>query len=212
MGNHQIQSVTEEVDLGITIDSKLTFQKHVSVQVNKAYRVLGLIKRTFTHKDKLSFIVLFTSLVRPLLEYGQVIWHPHFTGDEDKIERVQRRATKLIPEISHLSYEDRLKFQDLHSLYYRRRRGDMIQVYRIMHGLDKVSPDHFFIQTSNSVTRGHSMKLFHQTCRLNIRHKFFSLRIINDWNSLPEDVVTSANIDCFKRKLDKFWIEKRFSF
>lgn len=210
MGDHLLQSVTEETDLGIIMDKSLSFQKHVSVQVNKAYRMLGLIKRTFTHLDKLTLTVLFTSLVRPLLEYGQVVWHPHFIGDVLKIERVQRRATKMVSEISHLSYEDRLRTLDLYSLFYRRRRGDMIQVYRIMHGLDRVSPDQFFTRAPISATRGHSMKLFHPNCRLNIRLKFFSLRTINDWNSLPDSVVTCTTMNSFKRNLDKFWHEKRF--
>ena len=79
-------------------------------------------------------------MVRPHLEYGNVVWHPYLKKDVDLLERVQRRATKLIPVLSKLSYEGRLKEMDLPSLVYRRIRGDSIDIYKYLHGM----PSHFF--------------------------------------------------------------------
>ena len=87
--------------------------------------MLGLIRKTFTLNNKTTVPRLFTTMVRPHLEYGNVIWHPRYR-DKLEVEKVQRRATKLIPNISHLPYEDRLKVLNLPSLDFRRRRGDVM--------------------------------------------------------------------------------------
>ena len=70
-------------------------------------------------------------MVRPHLEFGNVAWSPRLEKDRNLIEGVQRRATKMVPEIKDLEYEERLKRMDLPSLRYRRARGDMIDTYKI---------------------------------------------------------------------------------
>ena len=99
-----------EKDLGVTVDEDLKFHKHIANAVNKASRMLGLIRKTFTLLDETTVPRLFTAMVRPHLEYGNVIWHPRYRGDKLEVEKVQRRATKLITSINHLPYENRLKF------------------------------------------------------------------------------------------------------
>ena len=101
-----------------------------------------------------------------------MIWHPRYRGDKLEVEKVQRRATKLIPSISHLPYEDRLKFVKLLSLDFRRWRGDMIHVFKIMNDMDRLDPNNFFVFPPNNNTRGHSQKLF----RLELRRNVFSQR------------------------------------
>ena len=76
---------------------------------------------------------LFTSLVRPHLEYGNVVWHPYLRKDIEAIEAVQHRATKMVPGLSKMSYEERLKKLDLPTLEYRRQRGDAIEAYKYLH-------------------------------------------------------------------------------
>ena len=83
-----------EKDLGILMDSELKFSKHVEEQVNKANRILGLIRRSYQHLDKESMKLLMTALVRPYLEFGNVVWAPRLQKDRLLIEGVQRRATK----------------------------------------------------------------------------------------------------------------------
>ena len=85
---------------------------------------------------------------------------PMFKNDKIIIETVQRRATRLVKCLKQLLYEDRLKTLGLPSLEYRRERSDMIQVYKIMHNIDKVDKDKFFTVNRYSATHGHSLKLF----------------------------------------------------
>ena len=91
--------------------------------------MLGIIKRNFSFINRDIFIKLYKSLVRPHLEYGQCIWSPYLIHCKKEIEKVQRRATKIVPGMNNLSYEERLIKLKLSSLNYRRMRGDLIQKY-----------------------------------------------------------------------------------
>ena len=109
-------------------------------------------------------MLLYTSLVRPILEYDNATWPVSFKKDIDKLERVQRRATGLLPHIRQLHYEDRLQILNLPSLDYRRVRGDMIEAYKFCH--DLYTDDCGILKMANSnITRGHNLKLSRLTCR-----------------------------------------------
>ncbi len=193
-----------ERDLGVNVDKDLKFSQHAEIQVNKANKILGLIRRSYDFLDGDSLKRLFVALVRPILEYGNVAWSPRFKKDRKLIERVQRRATKQVPELSNLSYEERLKRLELPTLSYRRARGDMIEVYKYLHGSYQASPDLLPLD-NNGKTRGHSLKLGKRYCRTSMRQSFFSYRVVDTWNALPADVVEAPNINCFKNRLDKVW-------
>ena len=102
--------------------------------IGKARRLLGLINKFFINLSPLTFPHLYKAIVRPCLEYGNIIWGPTYKVDEDLIEKVQRKATKLVPSIRHLSYEERLQCLGLPSLKYRRFCGDMIMTYNLLYG------------------------------------------------------------------------------
>jgi hypothetical protein len=139
--NGELQKLEESVvekDLGVYVDNKLSFHQHVNTSVNKATKILRVVKRTFTSRGKNIIRRLCTSLVRPTLEYEKVPRTTQYVGDMDKIERVQRRATKLCTEIKNLPYEKRLQELKLPSMYDRRERGDMIQVCKILKNKDMV--------------------------------------------------------------------------
>ena len=124
--------------------------------------------------------------------------------DIDKIERVQHRATKMIEGCSRLSYEERLKVTGLMTLEDRRKRGDMIEVFKFLKGINKSDSGQWFHITNNVRTRGHRLKLVKNRSKLDIRKNFFSQRVVNDWNSLPETVVDAESINSFKNRYDKF--------
>ena len=94
-------------------------------------------------------------MVRPHLEYGDVIWGPFYQADIRSVETIQRRATKLIPALKDLPYVDRMKNLGLPSLMYRRRRGDMIHMYKIMNGIVGIDNAKLFSPAKVSSTRGH---------------------------------------------------------
>ena len=162
----------------------LKFRDHVYYTVNKASRLLGLIRMTFSCIDKDTLPRPFTTLVRPHVEYGNIIWHPRYRIDKIQIKKIQRQATKLISHLRHLSYEERLQALKLPSLDFRRRCGDMIQVFKITNGLDRLDPEIFFLRAEGRYTRGHKDKLLMRHSRLEIRKNMFSQRIFQDWNSL----------------------------
>ena len=93
----KLEFITKEKDLGVIIDHKLNFSSHIVTQVKKANKMIGLIRRSYTHLDITSFRYFSNSLVRPRLEYCVSIWYPLLKKDEELIENVLLRATKLIP-------------------------------------------------------------------------------------------------------------------
>ena len=134
MNGTKLKQVTEEKDLGIIIDDELKFHKQSASATKKSNAILGLLKKSFTLLDKKTLPLLYKSQIRPHLEYGIVVWGPHYAEDIKSIEKVQRRATKLVPELKNLSYEERFCELNLPSLAHRRRRGDMIVTYKLMIG------------------------------------------------------------------------------
>ena len=122
------------------------------------------------------------------------------------LEDVQRRATKLLAHLRDKSYPERLRALSLPSLEHRRHRGDMIEVYKYINGFYKVdSPDLPLVHAGTRDLRGHTRKLLKVRSRLEVRSNFFSNRVVNTWNSLPDKVVTAPSLNCFKSRLDKFW-------
>ena len=193
-----------ERDLGVIVDSKLSFKQHVAQATLKANRILGVIRRSFDHLTPATFVQLYKSLVRPILEYGHSVWQPRHKRLCSDVEDVQRRATKLIASLKDKPYPERLATLKLPSLEYRRNRGDLIDVYKYIHGIYNTDRPQFQLFQGRD-TRGNSLKLAKRHCRLNVRSNFFSNRVITAWNSLPNSVVTAPSINAFKNRLDANW-------
>ena len=209
MNGKELEQVKEEKDLGILIDDQLKFHKQTAAAVKKANMVLGIVKKSFIHLDSTTLPLLYKSLVRPHLEYGNVIWGPYFKEDIKAVEKVQRRATKLVPNLREMSYEDRLRALKLPSLCHRRRRGDMVYTYKILTSKIDLMKEDFF-KTSHLKTRGHPYKLFKQHATKLPRTQNFSNRIINDWNQLPINTVKAETTNSFKEKIDDNWCEELY--
>ncbi len=203
-----LETTELEKDLGVHIDPSLKFSKHTEIQVNKANRILGLIRRSYQYLDCDCFKKLFTALVRPHLEYGIVVWAPRLEKDKNLIEGVLRRGTKLIPGMKDLSYEERLKKMDLPSMSYRRERGDMIEAYKYTH--DLYLTDQILHLDQDNTRRGHNFKLKKRYSRTSTRKHFFSFRVVDAWNYLPRTVVNAPSLNSFKARLDKIWTQNKF--
>ena len=124
-----IAKVAEERDLGLICDSDLNFTRRINDCIRKANQRVGLIRRGFMYLDEKSFLMLYKTLVRPILEYCSSVWYPMFKRDSEALKRVHRRATKVLCSLRDLSYPERLFKLKLPSLVYRSRRSDLIQVY-----------------------------------------------------------------------------------
>ena len=126
--------------------------------------------------------------------------------DEDKLEGVQRRATKVPLQLREEPYESRLKQLKLPTLKYRRKRSDILQGWRNVHGVDNIPESAFFERSDSGRTRGHSLK-FKKGVHIKSkqRGKAFSQRTVKTWNSLPDSVVTSDQINTMKSRLEKWW-------
>ena len=175
--------------------------------------MLGLIRRSYTYLDSQSLLKLYTSLVRPTLEYANAAWIPILrceSCDQILLENVRRRATKLIPDLRDRDYEDRLRTLKLPSLYYRRTRGDMIEAYTFTHSIYKTEQGPLQRET-NTTTRGHSHKLKKERCNTKTRANFFLHCITNRWNNLCDDVVTAPSLNSFKSRLDHQWYAYKYS-
>ena len=144
---------------------------------------------------------------------GVTVWSPYRIGDIDAVESVglQRRATRILPELRGLDYEARLRSLKLPTLTYRRLRGDVINVYKYIHGIYRLPlADNMFEMAQYGATRGHSFKLYKHQTRLILRKHFFSQRVVDVWNSLQDDVVTAPSLNMLKRRLDYHWRNETF--
>ena len=125
--------------------------------------------------------------------------------DIQLLEKVQQRATKWVKGFRNRSYSDRLKLLNLTTLEKRRKRGDLIEAFKIITEKEVIEPDSLFTIANNvHYLRGHKLRLYKQPCRLNLRKNFFTQRVVNDWNRLPSYVVKAPSINAFKNRLDEF--------
>lgn len=203
--NNDITKISTEKDISVVIE-KLSFADHIAEKINKASKLVGLIRRTFTHLVPVVFKVLYTAIMRPHLEYGNQVWYPHHIKDIEALENVQHRATKLVSSLKDLLYEERLRKLDLPTLAYRRSRGDEIKTFKIIiQRYDQEYTEGLFQMRENDMTRGNSKKIFKSRARLNLRKYSFPHRVVNNWNALPEWVVNSKTVFQFESGLNKVW-------
>ena len=127
-----LDSVDSYKDLGILFDTGLKFHQHASETALKANSVLACIRREFITLNESVLLPLYKSKVLPILEYGNVIWGPHYVLDQCKLEGVQQCTTKLVPSLRDGSYIDRLTSLNLPSLLYRFRRRDLIFLFKLL--------------------------------------------------------------------------------
>ena len=128
--------------------------------------------------------------------------------DIDLLEGVQRRATKMILGRNKRCYQERLDLCNLQTLQDRGLRGDLIQIFKLLKGLDNVSYTNFVVIDSNNSRRGH-LKLLKPRARLDVRMHSFSHRVVNYWNKLPVEVVNCQSLEVFKYKLSRYLSSNR---
>ena len=149
-------------------DHQLKFHQPTTSVASKANQILGIISKSFEYLEIDSLPRLYKALVRPVVEYANSIWGPLYIGDQRMLEKVQKRATRLIPSLRDLPYSELLPCLHLPTLYYRRRRGDMILVYQLLNGMLDVDAATLFTFATYTSTRGHNFKLCKSRAHTNV--------------------------------------------
>ena len=153
--------------------------------------IVGLIGRTFSFLDCRMFTNLYTTFVRPHLEYAQAVWSPRLRQNINILENVQIRATKIVDGLANLDYPERLKKLDLPTFIYRRARGDMIEVFKHRHKYDRQTLPHHVCRHDRP-SRIHDHQLVTTKPKDGTRgqqtNSFYN-RVIRTWNNLPRILV-----------------------
>jgi len=155
----------------------------------------------FLCKDTDILIKAFTTYVRPLLEYCSPVWSTTSVGLVNDLESVQRRFTKSLPGFKLISYDDRCARLGIDRLELRRLRADLILCYKILHGLVLLSSDDFSPLFVIELLADIVINYFVPESRVDCRKRFFAVRVVKVWNSLPDDVVSADSLLLFVGRL-----------
>ena len=194
-----------ERDLGVLIDNSLKPTAHCEKAAQRGMSALRLLKTTFKSLSKHNFKPLYNAYVRPHIEYCSQAVGPYMVQNFTALEKVQRRATKLVRGLRNVPYQERLQQLELSNTRQRMLRGDLIETYKILTGKLRLDPGCFFTRNTGERTRGHSLKLLKTRAVHHARAQFFSQRAVSEWNSLPDEVVMAPSTNSFKNRLDHYW-------
>ncbi|PKU33191.1 rna-directed dna polymerase from mobile element jockey-like [Limosa lapponica baueri] len=197
-----LESSSEEKDLGVLVDNRMTISQQCALVAKKANGILGCIRKSATSTSREVILPLYSAMVRPHLEDWVQFWASQFQKDRQLLETVQQRATKMMRDLEHLSDEERLR--DLVFLVWRRLRGDLINAYKYLKGGCQEDGASLFSVVPSDRKRGNGHKLEYKKFHLKMRRNFFPGRVAEHWNRLSREVVKSPSLEIFKTHLDMF--------
>lgn len=206
--NHQPLSTKSEIrDLGVILDSKLNFNKHIDHIVTNASSMLGFIIRSCKQfKDLTTFKILYFSYVRSILEYASQVWNPGYAIHKNRIESVQNRFLRYLnfrSFRSHISNEDSAKFFNIQTLMCRRNISDLVMLFKITHNLID-SPDllqRLLFHVPNRNSR-QSLTFNLPLCKTNSKQNSFIYRSTHSFNLNYNHIdIFNSTLRDIKRKL-----------
>jgi ribonucleases P/MRP protein subunit RPP40 len=203
VGGVPLESVLQIKDLGVIVDSRLSFTQHIDAVVGRAKQRLYLLFKCFVSRDITLLTIAYKTYVLPILEYCSPIWSPYKLSSIDHLEAVQRYFTKRLYGLWDEPYSTRLVRCGLNCLELRRVKADLHLCYKIINGLVALKLLDFFEPDQNHVLRGNKQKLKLPRHRLDVRLHTFSSRVIPMWNALPNEVILAESFVLFKHKLDR---------
>ena len=208
MNNHKLGHLLikpEEKDLGVIFSEDLSPGKQINKIIGETFQILKNIRIAFAFLNEDMMRKIITSMICLRLEYAAIIWSLHELEHIRKLERIQRAAMKMIPELQDQSYKERLATLQLPTLEKRQERGDMIALYRLVNGMEQLDREDLLVFSERD-TRGHGRKLRSTTCRRDVKKFSFPHRSIKLWNGLEDKVVVvvcANNIQSFKKRYMK---------
>lgn len=194
-------------DLGLIVTDTLSWSEHIAAICKRANSFMYLLKKTFQSASFATYIQLYKTYVRPIIEYAGPVWSVNLVRDRNLLESVQRRATRLSFGVTRPSYEQRLLDAKLTSIEERRLRGDLIITYRALNNLFSCDLSPLFVINSDTRLRGHNFKLVHENYRTSTREGFIANRVFPVWNSLPRQIVGAASVNMFKNMYDAWKLQ-----
>ncbi|KFW89326.1 hypothetical protein N336_00637, partial [Phalacrocorax carbo] len=200
LGDEGVESSPAEKDLRVLVDEKLNMSQQWALAAQKDNHILGCTNSSVASRAREGILPLYSALVRPHLQCCVQLWSPQHRKDMDLLEHVQRRDTKMVRGLEHLSYEDRLRELGLFSLEKRRFQGDLIAGFQYLKEDYRKDRDNLFSKTCCDRTRGGGFKLKEGRFRLDIRKKNFTVKVVKHWNSLPREVAEVPSIETFKAR------------
>ena len=217
IGDGCLAEAKEEKDLGVWIGDDLKPVAQCKRAAKAANSALGLITRCFHYQTKSVLVPLYKTFVQPKLEYAVAVWNPWLKKDEEVFEKVQQRFVRLLSDVRGDSYEEKLKAAGLITLSERRVRGNMIETFKTMRGVNHVNRDEWFSMQleehrptrSNTAVVGEELErrkevIIGQRAKLEVRRNFFTVRVEKEWNSLPEVVKAQRTVNGFKNAYDRW--------
>ena len=208
MGGKELQESEFEKDIGVIVQRNLRPSLQCAKAAKTANAILGQLSRAVTYRDKNTFLRLFRTYVRPHVDYCAPAYSPWTQGDKDILENVQRRAIGMVTNFKGRTYEEKLAEAGMVTLETRRLRGDLLQAYRVLHGVDDVDPSKWFTMaqerngaTSTRHTSG-ALNVERGEGRGEVRRNFWSQRVAEPWNNLPDEVKTAKSLNDFKNGID----------
>ena len=216
MGDQELQPSDFEKDIGVMVQRNLRPSLQCAKAAKKANSVLAQISHTVSYRDKVTFLQLFRTYVRPHLDYCAAAWSPWTLGDREVLEKVQRRAIGMVTNFRGRTYEEKLAEAGMTTLEERRRRGDLLQAYKVIRGVDDVDPSLWFdmvqpragAMTTREVSGAHNVKREERQINTEIRKNFWSQRIIDPWNNLPDEVKQAESLNVFQNGIDNLLFKK----
>ena len=211
----ELGTTQEERDLGIKIVNNLKPSRQCATVAKSAHFALSQIQRAFHFRRKRDLIPLYTTFVRPKLEFGVAAWCPWTEADAKELEKVQERLIRMVSDVSGSSYEEKLKDAGLTTLKERRVRGDAIEVFKAIRQISRVEVEKWFsrvrdearpLRSNTVVDNGDATRrvdlLEPERANLELRRNFFTVRAVKVWNELPDAVKNQKSVNAFKNAYD----------